>query len=125
MQLNQSLPYKIITNLNQLLNAIEKATILLTTEKKPTIHLSIIQNTLKISARSTEYGSTFEEITIDNINNLPQTNFTFNAKYLITLLKNIESESVIIEFSSSNKPVFIKQDNSQDYTSLILPIVGF
>ena len=116
-------PHKIICKTNTLLNAVEKATLLASADKKPAIQFNILNNVLKITARSIEYGSTLEEIDINNPNTTTQT-FTFNAKYLINLLKNIESDNVILEFSIANKPVLIKEKNNSNYISLLLPIVN-
>lgn len=116
-------PHKIILKTNILINAIDKATTLTSFDKKPAIQFGVNANTLKITARSIECGSTFEEINITNSTNV-QVSFTFNAKYLLDLLKNIDTENVVMEFSTEHKPVIIKEENNPNYTSLILPIMG-
>jgi DNA polymerase-3 subunit beta len=116
-------PNKIIINTKTLNNAIDKAIILASADKKPAIQLAINKNTIKITARNIEYGSTFEEINIQNPSDVNET-FTLNAKYLIDLLKNISTENLVLEFSTSHKPIIIKEENNPNYTSLILPIMS-
>lgn len=116
-------PNKITVDLSVLVNAIDKAIVLAATDKKPTIQFNIDGGLLKITTRSIEYGSTFEEIEIQNTNNTAQS-FTFNAKYLLDLLKNIDTKNVVLEFSTSHMPVIIKEENNTDYISLILPIMN-
>jgi DNA polymerase-3 subunit beta len=123
--LQTTLPNKITTNTHNLLNAVEKATLLTSSDKKPAVQMSIDKDVLKITARSIEYGSTFEEITITNPSTSACVSFALNSRYLINLLKNIDSTNVVIEFSSNNKPIFIKEENNSNYTSLILPIISF
>jgi DNA polymerase-3 subunit beta len=116
-------PNKIVCTTNTLLNAVEKATLLASADKKPAVQLNILDKTTKITARSIEYGSTLEEIDIDNQTKTTQS-FTFNAKYLMNLLKNINTKNLIFEFSTPNKPVLIKEENNSNYTSLLLPIIN-
>jgi DNA polymerase-3 subunit beta len=108
-------------NKQELLNAIERGIVLASAEKKPSILCNITNNLIKISCRSIEYGSSYEEIPITNYTGSP-INVSFNVKYLMDLIKNIDDSDVLFEFTESNKPFFIKDAKNPNYTSLILPI---
>lgn len=116
-------PNKIIINTQALIGAVDKVTLLALAEKKPAIQFNINNNMIKIVARSIEYGSAIEEIDITNPNNIQQS-FTFNAKYLMDLLKNITTTDAVMEFSTHHKPAIFKEENNENYISLILPIMS-
>jgi DNA polymerase-3 subunit beta len=95
--------------------------VLASDEKKPSIMLNITDEGIKLTSRSVEFGSSFEQIPISNYSG-QQINVTFNIKYLLDLIKNIESEEILIEFDTNTKPFIFKDKKTQNYTSLILPI---
>ncbi|MDR0985910.1 MAG: DNA polymerase III subunit beta [Mycoplasmataceae bacterium] len=104
-----------------LYSAIERGMVLASDEKKPSIMLNITDEGIKLTSRSVEFGSSFEQIPISNYSG-QQINVTFNIKYLLDLIKNIESEEILIEFDTNTKPFIFKDKKTQNYTSLILPI---
>jgi DNA polymerase-3 subunit beta len=108
-------------NKNELVDAIERGIVLASAEKKPSILCNISNDTMKINCRSIEYGSSYEEIAIKNYsgNNL---NVSFNVKYLMDLVKNIDNTEVLVQFTENTKPFFIKDPKDTNYISLILPI---
>ena len=46
----------------------------------------------------------------------------FNPKYLIDVLKVIDSEVIYMEFLANISPCIIKPKNNDNYTYLVLPV---
>ncbi len=46
----------------------------------------------------------------------------FNYKYLLDGLQNINQKKITIEANSSDMPVILRPENSNDYLYLIMPI---
>jgi DNA polymerase-3 subunit beta len=114
-------PYFFNINKNDLINAIDRGLILASGEKKPSVLLSINTNKIRITCRSIEYGSSYEEINTDT--NLQEPiNISLNAKLLFDLIKNIDHQNIRFEFTAATKPIIIKDQTDVNYTSLILPI---
>jgi DNA polymerase-3 subunit beta len=114
-------PFKITINKNEIINAVDRGMILASGDKKPSITMNIQPHKIKLVCRSVEYGTSYEEINIESNLKEPIT-ISLNAKLLLDLIKNIDSEKVVLEFTSNNKPILIKNENNTNYISLILPI---
>ncbi|MDR2369412.1 MAG: DNA polymerase III subunit beta [Mycoplasmataceae bacterium] len=113
--------FHFLVNKQEIFNAIERGIVLASADKKPSILFNISPKKLKLSSRSIEYGSSYEEVSIseysgDNIS------VSFNAKYISNLIKNIEHSEILVEFTANNKQFFFKNPNDSNYLSLILPI---
>lgn len=113
---------EIKTNTSSLLNAIERASLLAREGKHNAVKLNINENVIKIST-NTDNGSMEEEVDI-NFKGKPL-DIAFNAKYLIDVLHNIETEDTEMKFTSSVSPCIITpyQDDSSVY--LVLPVRMF
>jgi len=116
--------YSIKVDKHELVDAIERGIVLATGDKKPSVLLDIDNQIMSISCRSIEYGSSYEQISVEGYKG-EKINICLNVRYLMDLLKNINSKKVIIEFDSPNKPIIIKEENNEQYLSLILPIRNF
>jgi DNA polymerase-3 subunit beta len=110
-----------LINKQDIFNAIDRGLILASGDKKPSVLMNISSNMLKLSCRSIEYGSSYEEIPIKHYSG-ENIGVSFNVKYLLNLIKNIDNDEILFEFTDSNKHFFIKNPNNKNYTSLILPI---
>jgi DNA polymerase-3 subunit beta len=114
-------PFKLTIDKTEILNGVERGMVLASGDKKPSIAMNIQPNKIKLVCRSAEYGTSYEEINITS--NLKEpTTISLNAKLLLDLIKNIDSEKIIFEFTANNKPILIKNENNTNYVSLILPI---
>jgi DNA polymerase-3 subunit beta len=113
--------FKFIVDKRKFINALEKGLIVGGGEKKPSIALQINVNKLKLTSRSVEWGSSYEELDIegytgDNIRLL------LNIKTLSNLIKNIESEKIEFRFSNNAKPIAVLDQSNPNYFSIIMPI---
>jgi DNA polymerase-3 subunit beta len=113
--------FHFLINKQEMFNAIERGMVLASADKKPSVLFNINPNLLKLSCRSIEYGSSYEELTIKEYtgNNI---SVSFNVIYISNLIKNINNKEILVEFTESNKHFFIKDPKDTNYLSLILPI---
>lgn len=121
---NQVIPteYKTLIKVKtkELQETIERAN-LFSSEKDGTsiIRLIIIDNFLMISSHS-EMGKVEEKLPIYTEGE--NTEIAFNAKYLLEVLKVIDSEDINMTLSGSLSPGIIKAGNHNNFTYLILPL---
>ncbi len=91
---------------------------IVTLDKNNIVDIHLNKNSLLITANSPEIGEAKEEIKIayQGI----KTKISFNPKYLIEALINIEEEEIIASFGNPDDPVVLKTlDNNQ--TNVIMP----
>jgi DNA polymerase-3 subunit beta len=91
--------------------------------KEPTfkVILEFNKNSLKIEAKTPEYGEAFETIDIER--NIDETiKIGINSQYLMDALKEIESISCKINISGQLSPMTIQPEDKDNYISVIMPI---
>lgn len=103
----------------ELLDSIERASLLAREVKNSSIKMSIKDYQLIISS-NVEIGSVREEMKIDLEG--PELEIGFNPKYLIDALKVIDSDMIIMEFSTSVSPCIVKPMDMDNYIYLVLPV---
>jgi len=106
-------------NRNELLRAIERASLISINNTKNPVKLTIENNKLIITS-NTELGDSYEEIKI--LEDGKDLKIAFNPKFIIDALKAIEDETILIKFISSLSPCIIKNIENKDYKYLIVPI---
>jgi len=110
---------KVLVKTNDLLDSIERASLLAKEGKNNLIKLSIKDDIIDISS-NVEIGSVKELVNIKLEGE--DIEIGFNSKYLIEALKVIDSESIIMEFTTSVSPCIIKPSDNNNYTYLVLPV---
>lgn len=110
---------KVKLNTKELLNSIERASLLSLSEKNNLIKLSIRDNALAITS-NTDKGNVYEEVSLDLEGDY--LDIAFNSRYFLEGLKNIDSEEIYIEFTTNVNPCIIKPADGVDYTYLLLPV---
>lgn len=105
-------------NKNQLLTAIDRASVL-TTDIKKIVKFDIKENYMTVSS-SSEIGKMNENVLI----NLEGKDLTiaFNAKFINDCIKVIDDEFVNLYFNTKINPCVIKPYSGNDYLYLILPL---
>lgn len=106
-------------NTSDLLNGIERVSLLAKEGKNNSIKLSIKDNSLEISS-IVEIGMANDEIPLSLEGNT--LDIGFNPKYLIDVLKVIDSEVIYMEFLANISPCIIRPQNNDNYTYLVLPV---
>ena len=104
-----------------LLDAIERASLIITTDdKRYPVRLTITDDdTLTISA-NTELGTLREEIAISMSGS--KIDIDFNPRYFIDALKVIDEDEISIVFNGTMGPCVIKPLDSDEFAYLVLPL---
>lgn len=110
---------KVVVNTNEILNSIERASLLARESKNSSIKLTISKNSMSISS-NVEAGSAVEEVEIKLEG--PELEIGFNPKYLVDALKVMDSDELHMEFSTSVSPCIMKPMDQDSYTYLVLPV---
>ena len=110
---------KVKLNTKELLNSIERASLLSQSEKNNLIKLSIRDNTMAITS-NTDKGNVYEEVSLELEGDY--LDIAFNSRYFLEGLKNIDSEEIFIEFTTNVNPCIIRPADGVKYTYLLLPV---
>ena len=120
---NSLLPqeYKLLVNIKRqdLQNGIERASLMSTDSNSNLIKLNIESDTIIITSNS-QLGKVREEVAIDLQGESLQ--IAFNSRYILDILKNMEAEEIIMEFTSSVSPCILKDKESDKCKYLVLPV---
>ena len=109
---------KVRINKKELLNSIDRATLLVKEGDKKPIIINIGDEVMELKIKS-QIGSMDEEIYINKEGkNLL---IGFNPKFLIDALRVIDNEEVVLYLMNAKAPCFIK-DDEESYIYLILPV---
>lgn len=103
----------------ELLESIERASIISKDNKKNPVKLKLTQGQVIITSNA-ELGNVYEEVDADQDG--PEIEIAFNPRYLTDVLKVIDSEKVKMYFSGTLSPCFIMVPNSEEYKYLVLPL---
>ena len=109
---------KVRINKRELLDCIDRATLLVKEGDKKPIIINIGDEVMELRIKS-QIGSMNEEIFINKEGN--DLLIGFNPKFLIDALRVIEDEEVTLYLMNAKAPCFIK-DNEESYIYLILPV---
>lgn len=110
---------RVIVNRLELLNSIERASLLAKEGKNNLIKLSIFRDKIIITSRSEE-GNVKEEVFIEKEGT--DLEIGFNSKYLLDVLKIVDDEQISMEFNTSVSPCLIKPVEGDEYLYLVLPV---
>lgn len=110
---------KVTVNTKDLLDGIERASLVAKESKTISIKLSIKDDYLEIST-NVEIGQSREKIKI-NLEG-PDLDIGFNPKYLIDALKVMDSEEITMEMTNSVSPCIMKPIDHDNYTYLAVPV---
>lgn len=109
----------VIVGREEILNSIERASLLAKEGKNNLIKFDIKEGSLDISSRSEE-GMVNEHVGAEVIGK--DLVIGFNSKYILDVLKSIGDEEIKFEMGSSVSSCLIKQTDGDDYTYLVLPV---
>ena len=106
-------------NKSNLIESIERASLLAKEGRNNLIRVSINENLMNISSASEE-GSVKEDIIMEKTGG--DLEIGFNSKYIMDALKAIDDEEIKIELNSAVKPCLIKPLEGNSYEYLVLPV---
>lgn len=112
---------EIKTNLRELYNSIDRASLLTSESEKNTVRLESKGTHANITSNKPEIGNVEEIITIESNSN-ENIKIAFSSKYMLDALKSMNCEEIILKFNGDIKPIIIKNVENDDTLQLILPI---
>lgn len=110
---------EVIVSKRQLLDALERASILARVGNNNSVNLNINGNILTVTANS-EAGNVTENVTV-SIKGEDVT-ISFNTTFFMDCLKNITDEFVVLKLNGSINPCFIIPNEGDGYMFLVSPI---
>ena len=107
--------------LNDLYNAIDRASLLTNESDKNTIKLESTENSIKLSSNIPEIGNVEETVSLGNT---VEDGFriAFSSRYMMDALRSFEGEEVELLFNGEVKPIIIRSTDDDSLIQLILPI---
>jgi DNA polymerase III, beta subunit len=109
----------VTANRLELLNCIERASLMAKEGNTNLIKFNIQEDNLVITSNS-QLGKVREEMNIILQGDALQ--IAFNSKYLIDVLKTMEESEIVLHFSSSVSPCVVKNKETDNCTFLVLPV---
>lgn len=113
--------YMVNISLSNFYNAIDRASILSLSKDKNIVKMSIENNKMTIYGNGLDNGNYKETIDIE-CNNKSSLDVSFSSKYMMDALKVIDSDNIIIQLNSDDKPIIINDVEDETVVELILPI---
>lgn len=108
-------------SLNELYDAIDRASLLTSEAEKNTIKLEIKDSLAVISSNIPEIGNVKEQIHILNEND-KEFVIAFSSKYMMDAIRTFNSDFVTLSFNSEVQPIIIRNPEDENLTQLIVPI---
>lgn len=93
---------------------------ILSSDKFKGIKFEISNNVMEISSSNPELGEAREELEVNYSGNKIITRF--NARYLIDVINVVTSDEVMLLLKDEMSPAILKQANSDDFISVIMPM---
>lgn len=109
---------KVSFNINEMIAAVENASKF--AKDKKYINCQINKDEFIIMVNNPDLGKAKEVIGCNNSG--MDINITFNAEYIVQVLKKIESEKANLFINSSTAPCSIKQDKDDSYNYIVSPM---
>ncbi len=110
---------KIIVRKDEMIQSLERASLVSRDNRKTPVRLEITQGNLTITSRS-DMGNAREEVAVETEGEGLQ--IAFNPRYLIEALRAIDEEEVQIHFTASLSPCTILPLEGDRFRYLILPL---
>lgn len=104
----------------ELAGAVERVALFSNEGDYSIIKISVDSSEITITSSSPEVGTGREVIGCETEGE--KLNVAFNSKYILDILKNMESEEVILKMNTSLSPVCIKSADEPDYTYIVTPV---
>jgi DNA polymerase-3 subunit beta len=117
----QSFKTELVLNTKELSDAIDRAYLLSREEKTNIVRLITTDDGgIEISSSSSELGKVTEQIRVVEMRGDPL-KIAFNSKYMLDVLKVMDSEELFIGFNGAMSPIIIRPSDHENSLHLILP----
>ncbi|MFD1176601.1 DNA polymerase III subunit beta [Paenibacillus puldeungensis] len=112
---------ELVLDTKKLSDSIDRAYLLSREEKTNIVRLQTLEDgTIEISSSSSELGKVTEQLDVSQFTGDPL-RISFNSKYMLDVLKVVESEQLHIGFTGAMSPIIIKPVDDSQSLYLILP----
>lgn len=120
--LQNTYSYSFTTSKKEMIDSINRGLVLLSSDnsKKPTVQMIINDKELNLNFKSIELGSCYEKINIEGYKG-SNIQIILNIKYLLDLLREIETDKIEFHFINERGPILIKEVNDKNFITLISP----
>lgn len=109
-------------NMKQLLDTIDRASLLAQAEHNNVVRLVTKEsNVIEITGSSSEIGQVVEDLTVQSIAG-EDLKISFSSKYMMDALRAMEADDVVIEFTGAMRPFILRPENEDPIIQLILPV---
>ncbi len=111
---------KATVKIKEMAGAVERVALFATEGEYNIIKMSINDGELTITSSSPEVGTGKEVISC--VSEGDQLNVAFNSRYILDILKNLESEEATFSMNTALSPVCVKSTEEEDYTYIVTPV---
>jgi DNA polymerase-3 subunit beta len=112
---------ELVLDTKNLTDAIDRAYLMSREEKTNIVRLTTLDNgVIEISSSSTEVGRVTEQLDAKQFDGEPL-RIAFNSKYMLDVLKVVDSEQIFIGFTGAMSPIVIRPTDHSYNTYVILP----
>jgi DNA polymerase III subunit beta len=102
-------------------DSIDRASLMSREEKSNVVQLTTLQsNLIEIASNTTEIGRVTEQLELSKFTG-ESLKIAFNSRFIMDVLRVIESEEVFIGFTGPMSPIILKPVDETDLIHLILP----
>ena len=111
-----------VARTEQLLAVIRRVS-LLANPKTPSVKMEAKETELSVSASTPELGEAQEQMEVKNSGGSVE--IAFNARFVMDVLRNIESDEVLLKLRDSLSPVLVmpqEEDGDREYRCVIMPM---
>lgn len=110
---------KIALNTQRFLQSLRRVSVL-ASEKNNMVKLSLMNAKIIVASNTPELGDATDEF--DVVYKGEDLQVAYNVKYVIDVLKNIETEETLLEFNQPLAPGVFRPADSQNYINVIMPM---
>ena len=112
--------YALEVNASDFMKAIDRVNIL-SIDRENVVDLSLSEDSIEISAKSTQVGSASERIEVFKFsgNNLQ---ISFNSEFVLSAIKALDSEDVTFLFVGEMKPFVVKNPADESVVQIVTPV---
>ena len=112
--------YSLEVNANDLMKAIDRANIL-SIDRENVVDLTMSEDSIEISAKSSQVGSAVEKIDVFNYagQNLK---VSFNSEFVIAAVKALGAQDVTFAFVGEMKPFVVKNASDESVIQIVTPV---
>lgn len=112
--------YALEVNANDLIKAIDRANIL-SLDRENVVDLSMSENGIEISSKSSQVGSAVEKIELFKYEGAPL-RISFNSEFVLAAIRALNCEDVTLAFVGEMKPFIVKNASDDSVIQIVTPV---